>query len=61
MHIGSKVIEYVRDNDLRDPSDQNVAVCDQKMKDVFEVDRLNLFEMRDAWTKHLSPLDEAAI
>ncbi|EEB07646.2 RNA polymerase I upstream activation factor complex subunit Spp27 [Schizosaccharomyces japonicus yFS275] len=51
-----KIWEYIKAHDLQDPADKRTIICDEKMKKVFDVDRLHMFAMN----KHLTSLFEKA-
>ncbi|KAK9691152.1 hypothetical protein RND81_09G179800 [Saponaria officinalis] len=45
---------YIKENDLQDPSDKRRILCDEKLKELFEVDTFNGFSVSKYLTAHLS-------
>lgn len=38
-----RIWEYIKANNLQDPSDKRYILCDDKMKTVFHTDKLHMF------------------
>lgn len=52
--VVKKVWEYIKANDLQDPKDRRRINADAKLKPVFGVDSVTMFEMNKHLAKHLS-------
>ncbi|KAG9689959.1 SWIB-domain-containing protein, partial [Aureobasidium melanogenum] len=48
-----KTWEYVKSNDLQDPSDKRQIVCDDAMRAVFKTDRVHMFTMNKILNQNL--------
>lgn len=48
---------YIREKNLQDPSDRRTIICDDTLHGLFRVDRIGMFQMNKALTKHIWPLD----
>ena len=48
-----KIWEYVKSNDLQDPSDKRQIVCDDAMRAVFKTDRVHMFTMNKILNQNL--------
>ncbi|KAM7264616.1 hypothetical protein ACFE04_002299 [Oxalis oulophora] len=48
---------YIREKNLQDPSNRQNILCDEQLRSLFNVDRINMFQMNKALTKHIWPLD----
>lgn len=53
-----KVWQYIRDNDLQDPSDRRQIRCDDAMRAVFKQDRVHMFTMTKILNQNLYSPDE---
>ncbi|KAI8096683.1 SWIB/MDM2 domain-containing protein, partial [Halteromyces radiatus] len=45
---------YIKENDLQDPKDRRYILCDEKLKTIFHVDRVNSFGMNRDLSQHLT-------
>lgn len=45
--------EYIKGNDLQNPDNRREILCDSKLKAVFGVDKINMFQMNKVLGKHL--------
>lgn len=36
---------YIKSNDLQNPADRREILCDDKLKSIFGVDKINMFKM----------------
>ncbi|XP_058215974.1 upstream activation factor subunit spp27-like [Rhododendron vialii] len=50
--VVKKVWEYIKQNDLQDPSDKKTVICDEKLKELFEVDSFTGFHVSKLVTAH---------
>ncbi|KAH9711740.1 SWIB/MDM2 domain containing protein [Citrus sinensis] len=48
---------YIREKDLQDPNNRRNIVCDERLRALFGVDTINMFQMNKALSKHIWPLD----
>ncbi|KAJ5887611.1 hypothetical protein N7495_007652, partial [Penicillium taxi] len=53
-----KVWEYIRENELQDPSDRRQIRCDDPMRAVFKQDRIHMFTMTKILNQNLYNPDE---
>ena len=53
--------KYFKDNELQDPKDRRFIICDDKLKAVFKMDRINGFSMNKTLSSHLKPKDEVTL
>ncbi|KAJ5724555.1 hypothetical protein N7493_006283 [Penicillium malachiteum] len=53
-----KVWQYIRENDLQDPSDRRQIRCDEAMRAVFKQDRVHMFTMTKILNQNLYNPDE---
>ncbi|KIP02283.1 hypothetical protein PHLGIDRAFT_96142 [Phlebiopsis gigantea 11061_1 CR5-6] len=57
---------YIKEKDLQNPSDKREIICDEKMKNIFRVDKIGMFKMNQMLGEHLQepaptqPTPEAA-
>lgn len=47
--VVKKIWEHIKGNSLQDPSNRKEIICDDLMKAIFNVDRIDMFQMN----KHL--------
>lgn len=55
--IVKQLWEYIKENDLQDPSDKRFILSDSKLKHVFGIDRFSGFSMNKLLNDHLTKLD----
>ncbi|XP_019054112.1 PREDICTED: upstream activation factor subunit spp27-like isoform X1 [Nelumbo nucifera] len=48
---------YIREKNLQDPNNKRNIMCDEKLRSLFGVDSINMFQMNKALSKHIGPLD----
>lgn len=53
-----KVWQYIRENELQDPSDRRQIRCDEAMRAVFKQDRVHMFTMTKILNQNLYNPDE---
>ncbi|CDH60546.1 hypothetical protein RO3G_16596 [Lichtheimia corymbifera JMRC:FSU:9682] len=46
--------KYIKDNNLQDPADRRYILCDEKLKTIFDQDRINSFGMNRDLSAHLT-------
>ncbi|KAI8326926.1 SWIB/MDM2 domain-containing protein [Choanephora cucurbitarum] len=49
-----KLWKYIKTNDLQDPADRRFILCDDKLKKIFDQDRVNSFGMNKDLSAHLT-------
>ncbi|CAO3600475.1 unnamed protein product [Absidia cylindrospora] len=52
---------HIKGNDLQDPKDRRFILCDDKLKAIFNVDRVNSFGMNRDLSKHLTKKEEPVV
>lgn len=52
--VVKKVWSYIKDNNLQDPADRRFILCDEKLKGIFNMDRVNGFTMNKYLSEHLT-------
>lgn len=53
-----KIWEYIKANDLQDPSDKRQIICDDAMRSVFKSDKVHMFTMNKILNQNLYAVDE---
>lgn len=53
-----KLWEYIKANNLQDPSDKRFILCDAKLQTVFNRNRINCFKMAKYMSDHVRKIDE---
>mmetsp|Transcript_18699 Transcript_18699/g.25693 ORF Transcript_18699/g.25693 Transcript_18699/m.25693 type:complete len:92 (-) Transcript_18699:286-561(-) len=43
---------YIKGNDLQNPEDKREILCDDKLKELFDEDKISMFKMQKALQKH---------
>ncbi|KAE8721776.1 Protein TRI1 [Hibiscus syriacus] len=56
--VVKRIWDYIKKNDLQDPSDKRKILCDCKLKELFEVDSFNGFSMTKLLTTHFIKLEQ---
>ncbi|CAJ0919001.1 unnamed protein product, partial [Mesorhabditis belari] len=51
--VVKSVWTYIKENNLRDPKDKNYAICDAKLRKIFEMDSFKPFSMMKHLQKHI--------
>ena len=52
--VVSKVWDHIKKNNLQDPKNKREIVADDKLRAVFDKDRVSMFEMNKHLSRHLS-------
>ncbi|CAH9060814.1 unnamed protein product [Cuscuta epithymum] len=48
---------HIRENNLQNPSNKRIINCDDRLRELFKVDSIDMFQMNKALSKHIWPLD----
>ncbi|KAF5779368.1 putative transcription regulator SWI/SNF-BAF60b family [Helianthus annuus] len=48
---------YIREHDLQDPANKRNIRCDEPLRELFDVDTIDMFQMNKALAKHIWPLN----
>uniref|UniRef100_A0A7N0UEK0 Uncharacterized protein n=1 Tax=Kalanchoe fedtschenkoi TaxID=63787 RepID=A0A7N0UEK0_KALFE len=48
---------YIKEKNLQDPSNKRNILCDEKLRELFKVDCINMFQMNKVLAKHIWPLE----
>lgn len=48
---------YIRENSLQDPANRWNINCDDTLRELFGVDKMDIFQMNKALAEHIWPLD----
>jgi chromatin remodeling complex protein RSC6 len=52
--VVSKMWDYIRSNNLQNPENKREILADDKLRKVFGVDKVSMFEMNKHLSRHLS-------
>ncbi|CAN4081591.1 unnamed protein product [Withania somnifera] len=55
--VVKRMWNYIRENNLQDPSNRRNINCDDTLRELFGVDTIDMFQMNKALAKHIWPLD----
>ncbi|XP_043708006.1 upstream activation factor subunit spp27-like isoform X2 [Telopea speciosissima] len=55
--VVKQIWAYIRENNLQDPKNRQNIICDETLHELFRVDKINMFQMNKALSKHIWPLD----
>jgi len=56
--VVKKLWEYIKGNELQDPSDKRQIMCDEKLQAVFKQSRVDMFQMNKLLGHQLYPIEE---
>ncbi|KAL4361534.1 hypothetical protein GQ457_04G002400 [Hibiscus cannabinus] len=56
--VVKRIWDYIKQNDLQDPSDKRNILCDDKLKELFEVESFHGFAMTKLLTTHFIKLEQ---
>nr|CAD1819499.1 unnamed protein product [Ananas comosus var. bracteatus] len=57
--VVKKLWAYIRENNLQDPNNRRKIICDERLRSLFNVNTIDMFQMNKALTKHIWPLEDA--
>eukprot|EP00033_Pygsuia_biforma_P002817 GCRY01003111.1.p1 GENE.GCRY01003111.1~~GCRY01003111.1.p1 ORF type:complete len:199 (-),score=23.53 GCRY01003111.1:111-707(-) len=49
---------YIKENNLQDPKDRRMVICDETLSELFKVKRVSMFKMQKYLAQHLKRLDQ---
>lgn len=52
-----RIWQYVRENDLQDPQDKRMIICDERLRPVFKSDKVHMFTMNKILNQNLYPIE----
>ncbi|CAE5967796.1 unnamed protein product [Arabidopsis arenosa] len=52
--------KYIKENNLQDPNDKRIIMCDESLRSLFPFESINMFQMSKLLTKHIWPLEDNA-
>ncbi|KAL8124840.1 hypothetical protein AgCh_012484 [Apium graveolens] len=55
--VVKQIWKYIREKNLQDPLDKRNIICDDALRDLFNVDSVNMFQMNKVLSKHIWPLE----
>ncbi|XP_062214430.1 upstream activation factor subunit spp27-like isoform X2 [Phragmites australis] len=55
--VVKKLWAYIRENNLQDQNNRRKILCDERLKKIFNVNSIDMFQMNKALTKHIWPLN----
>ncbi|XP_059282123.1 upstream activation factor subunit UAF30-like isoform X2 [Lycium ferocissimum] len=58
--VVKRMWNYIRENNLQDPSNRRNINCDDTLRELFDVDTIDMFQMNKALAKHIWALDSDA-
>nr|XP_011458331.1 PREDICTED: upstream activation factor subunit spp27 isoform X2 [Fragaria vesca subsp. vesca] len=59
--VVKRLWNYIRENNLQDPNNRRVIICDELFRTLFDVDSIDMFQMNKALSKHILPLNQEAL
>ncbi|GAN02946.1 hypothetical protein MAM1_0031d02396 [Mucor ambiguus] len=59
--IVQRLWKYIKSNQLQDPADRRYILCDAKLKNIFQQDRVNSFGMNRDLSAHLTKIEATTI
>lgn len=57
FQVVKKLWAYIRENNLQDENNRRKILPDERLKKIFNVNSIDMFQMNKALTKHIWPLD----
>lgn len=52
--VTKKIWDYIKAHNLQDPQDKRTLIADEKLRPLFEADRIGMFKLAGIAGKHLS-------
>ncbi|KAM3342738.1 upstream activation factor subunit spp27 isoform X1 [Capsicum galapagoense] len=59
--VVKRMWQYIRENNLQNPSNRRNINCDDTLRELFGVDTIDMFQMNKALAKHIWPLDSDGV
>ena len=59
VQVVKRLWSYIRENSLQDPANKQNIICDEPLRALFNVERINMFQMSKALSRHIWPLNSA--
>ncbi|KAL5217075.1 hypothetical protein ABZP36_017759 [Zizania latifolia] len=59
--VVKKLWAYIRENNLQDPNNKRKILCDERLKKIFNVNSIDMFQMNKSLTKHIWPLNSEGL
>lgn len=59
--IVKRLWNYIKSNQLQDPADRRFILCDEKLKSIFQKDRVNSFGMNRDLSAHLTKKEQVEL
>ncbi|KAA8547227.1 hypothetical protein F0562_003909 [Nyssa sinensis] len=56
--VVKRIWEYIKQNNLQDPSDKRRIICDKKLKELFDIDSFNGFTVSKLLTTHFKKAEQ---
>jgi len=56
--VVQKLWQYIKGNELQDPNDKRVILCDDKLFAIFKQSQVNMFQMNKLLSNHLYPVED---
>jgi len=57
LQVVKKLWAYIRENNLQDQNNKRKILPDERLKKIFNVNSIDMFQMNKALTKHIWPLN----
>ena len=57
FQVVKKLWAYIRENNLQDQNNRRKILPDERLKKIFNVNSIDMFQMNKALTKHIWPLN----
>lgn len=61
FQVVKKLWAYIRENNLQDQNNRRKILPDERLKKIFNVNSIDMFQMNKALTKHIWPLNSEGI
>ncbi|CAN4112260.1 unnamed protein product [Withania somnifera] len=57
-NVTKRIWQYIKENELQDPSDKKTIICDERLKELFQVDSFHGFTVTKLMTAHFIKREE---